>query len=105
MFWFFLFFKYFNQTETFLIFLMLLKCISNIWPIQASDSCSEVAHLREKERVLKIQIEREELLLQRLKQVNQPQKDQTRVDPPEDSHFTGVSDLGAVFLKVSVQTH
>lgn len=82
-----------------LIGLMVISTCSQ--SLYASDSCSEVAHLREKERVLKIQIEREELLLQRLKQVNQPQKDQTRVDPPEDSHFTDCSQVFSAGFKFS----
>uniref|UniRef100_A0A3Q1GU31 Fibrinogen-like protein 1 n=1 Tax=Acanthochromis polyacanthus TaxID=80966 RepID=A0A3Q1GU31_9TELE len=61
----------------------------------ASDSCrEEVARLREQEKLLKGQIQKQELLLHRLQLLNQPgNKEKTRVDQSLDTEHTDCSQI------------
>ncbi|XP_037636969.1 fibrinogen-like protein 1 [Sebastes umbrosus] len=61
----------------------------------ASDSCSEeVARLREQEKLLKGQLQKQELLLHRLKRLNQPgNEDEARPDQSQDAKYADCSQL------------
>ncbi|XP_067454690.1 fibrinogen-like protein 1 [Thunnus thynnus] len=61
----------------------------------ASNSCQEeVARLQEREKLLKSQLQKQELLLHRLQLPNKPgNKDQTRADQSQDTQYTDCSQL------------
>ncbi|XP_059202306.1 fibrinogen-like protein 1 [Centropristis striata] len=61
----------------------------------ASDSCSEqVARLQEQEQLLKNQLQTQELLLHRLRSLNQPGKpDKTGLDQSSDTQYTDCSQI------------
>ncbi|XP_071314340.1 fibrinogen-like protein 1 isoform X2 [Trachinotus anak] len=71
--------------------------------MMASDSCSEgVARLREREKLLKGQLQKQERLLRRLQLLNQPgNKIQAKVDQTLDTEYTDCSQLYTSGIKSS----
>ncbi|XP_039976198.1 fibrinogen-like protein 1 [Xiphias gladius] len=69
----------------------------------ASDICREaVAHLREQRKLLMGQLQKQELVLQRLKLLNQPAIENTaRVEQTQDTEYTDCSQLFASGFKSS----
>ncbi|CAN9514677.1 unnamed protein product [Ophioblennius macclurei] len=75
--------------------LFLLLVVTAAQSINASDACNEeVARLREKEKLLKRQLEEHEILLHRLRTLNQPgDGDKVRIDQTQGTQYTDCSQI------------
>ncbi|XP_078478610.1 LOW QUALITY PROTEIN: fibrinogen-like protein 1, partial [Lampetra planeri] len=87
-----------------LSFLLLVVSVTPVSAVaQKSDSChEEVAHLREREKLLRSQLHKQELLLHRIQLLNQPgQKSKAKPDQSQDTGYTDCSQLFSSGSKVS----
>ncbi|XP_025754264.1 fibrinogen-like protein 1 isoform X1 [Oreochromis niloticus] len=74
--------------------LLLLILTAYIQSLCASDSChEEVARLRERENLLKGQLQKQELLLHRLQLLNQPRNYKVRGDQSQDKQYADCSQV------------
>ncbi|XP_029964750.1 fibrinogen-like protein 1 [Salarias fasciatus] len=75
--------------------LFLLLAIAAAQSINASDGCQEeVAQLREKEKLLKMELEKKQLLIDRLRTLNQPgNPGKVSVNQSQDTQFTDCSQV------------
>ncbi|KAL7395828.1 hypothetical protein ABVT39_024031 [Epinephelus coioides] len=78
-----------------LLFIGLMVIAACSQSLCESDSClEEVAHLREKEKLLKVKLQKQELLLHKLQQLDQPGKEDTaKPDQSQDTQYTDCAQL------------